>query len=281
MADRPKISAVVITFNEENKIERCLRSLCWVDEIIIVDSFSTDRTVEICKRYTDRVYQHPWPHSSSQQRNIADRYATYDWILALDADEVATTGLRDEILETFTNGPRADLYMIPRREYFAGKWIQAGAWYPQYKSNLYRKSMGSWEGPIHLKVITRGTTANLKNPILHDGYISFKAFMDKFNYYSSIEAESDYSKRHRRFSLLRALFKPWERFFGRFIRHRGYRDGIHGLFLAAIIAFNYFLRELKLYEQSYREKHKDGWYREYEKLAVKDGPFTVPKDKQN
>jgi glycosyltransferase involved in cell wall biosynthesis len=190
MAERPKISAVVITFNEEKKIERCLRSLCWVDEIIIVDSFSTDRTVEICKRYTGRVYQHPWPHSSSQQRNIADRYATYDWILALDADEVATVGLRDEILDKFTNGPRADLYMIPRREYFAGKWIQAGAWYPQYKTNLYRKSMGAWEGPIHLKVISRGATEYLENPILHDGYESFKAFMDKFNYYSTIESES-------------------------------------------------------------------------------------------
>ena len=275
MTDRMKISAVVITFNEENKIERCLRSLYWVDEIIIVDSFSTDRTVEICRQYTDRVYQHPWPHSSSQQRNIADRYATNDWILALDADEVATIGLRDEILKEFTNGPRADLFMIPRREYFAGKWIKAGAWYPQYKTNLYRKSLGAWEGPIHLKVITRGTIAYLEYPILHDGYVSFKAFMDKFNYYSSIESEGDYVKLHKRFSLLRALFKPWERFFGRFIRHQGYRDGIHGFFLAAVIAFNYFLRELKLYEYSYKEKHKNGWDSEYETSAVKGKPAPV------
>jgi glycosyltransferase involved in cell wall biosynthesis len=277
MTDRLKISAVVITFNEENKIERCLRSLSWAEELIVVDSFSTDRTVEICRRFTDRVYQHPWPHSSSLQRNIADRYATNDWIFALDADEVTTIGLRDEIIEEFAKGPRADLFLIPRREYFAGKWIQAGAWYPQYKSNLYRKSLGLWEGPIHLKVITRGTTAYLEHPILHDGYVSFKAFLDKFNYYSSIEAEGDYIKLHKRFSLMRALFKPWERFFGRFIIHRGFRDGIHGFFLAAVIAFNYFLRELKLYEYSYREKHKDGWDRAYEKSAVKDNSAPVEK----
>jgi glycosyltransferase involved in cell wall biosynthesis len=275
MTDRLKISAVVITFNEERKIERCLRSLCWTDEIIVVDSFSTDHTLEICRRFTNKVYQHPWPHSSSQQRNIADRYAANDWILALDADEVATIGLREEINEEFTNGPRADLFMIPRREYFAGKWIKAGAWYPQYKTNLYRKSLGMWEGPIHLKVITRGTTAYLEQPILHDGYVSFRAFMDKFNYYSSIEAEGDYIKLNKRFNLMRALFKPWERFFGRFIMHHGYQDGIHGFFLAAVIAFNYFLRELKLYEHSYKDKHRDGWDREYEKFAVKGNLDSV------
>ncbi len=270
MTNRLKISAVIITFNEEKKIERCLKSLCWVDEIIVVDSFSTDRTVEICRKYTNKVYQHPWPHSSSQQRNIADRYATNDWILALDADEVATTGLRDEIIEEFMNGPRADLFMIPRREYFAGKWIKVGAWYPQYKTNLYRKSLGRWEGPIHLKVVTQGTMLYLENPIFHDGYVSFRTFMDKFNYYSSIEAEGDYFRLSRRFNLMRALFKPWERFFGRFIIHQGYRDGIHGFVLATVIAFNYFLRELKLYEYDYKERHKNSWDREYDKFAVKD-----------
>ena len=97
MPGRPKITAVVITFNEEQKIERCLRSMSWVDEIVVVDSFSTDRTVELCKQFTDRIYQHPWPHSSSEQRKVADRYASNDWVLALDADEVVTIGLRDEI----------------------------------------------------------------------------------------------------------------------------------------------------------------------------------------
>ncbi|OGW46955.1 MAG: hypothetical protein A2078_08285 [Nitrospirae bacterium GWC2_57_9] len=263
-----KISAVIITYNEEKKIERCLRSLTWADEIIIVDSFSTDKTVEICRRYTDKVYQHPWPHSSSEQRNVADRYAANDWILALDADEVATLGLRDEIQSEFKSGPRADLFMIPRREYFAGKWIEAGGWFPQYKTNLYRKSLGSWIGPIHLRVDTTGTIAYLKNPILHDGYADYKIFMDKFNYYSSIESRADYDRKQRRFSLMRALFKPLERFFGRFIKHRGYRDGIHGFYMAAVIAMNYFLREMKLYELEYRQKNPEDWERVYRTSAA-------------
>src|SRR6266540_5737563 len=210
MADKPKISAVVITGNEEQKIERCLKSMMWVDEIVVVDSFSTDRTVEICKRYTDKVFQHPWPHSSSEQRKVADHYATNDWVLALDADEVVTLGLRDEIIKVFTLGPQVDLFMIPRKEYFAGKWIEAGGWYPQYKTILYRRSMGDWIGPIHLKVITRGTVGYLHHPILHDGYTSFRVFMDKFNYYSTIESEGDYKHHNKRFSLFRALLKPME-----------------------------------------------------------------------
>lgn len=268
MSTREKITAVIITFNEEKKIGRCLRSLNWVDEIVVLDSFSTDRTIEICERYTSRVYQHPWPHSSSEQRNVADQYASNDWILALDADEVATTGLRDEILKEFERGPRYDLYMLPRKEYFAGKWIEAGGWYPQYKTNLYRKSLGKWVGPIHLKVLTRGMIGYLGNPILHDGYVSYRALMDKFNYYSTIESEADFAREHRRFSLLRALFKPVERFFGRFIRHRGYRDGIHGLYMAMVIAINYFLREMKIYEQQHRERNADAWDRVYRESAV-------------
>ncbi|MDD1751293.1 MAG: glycosyltransferase family 2 protein [Methanothrix sp.] len=279
MADNPKISAVIITGNEEKKIERCLKSIDWVDEIIVVDSFSTDRTVEICKRYTDKIYQHTWPHSSSEQRKFADRYANNDWVLALDADEVVTIGLRDEIIKVFTSEPHADLFMIPRQEYVAGKWIKAGGWYPQYKTLLYRKSMGEWIGPIHLKVITRGAIVNLNHPILHDGYASFRVFMDKFNYYSTIESESDYAVHKKRFNLFRALFKPIERFFGRFIKHQGYRDGVHGFFMAAVISVNYFLRELKLYEYSYREKNPNSWDDEYRKTAVGAGPNTSPAGK--
>jgi glycosyltransferase involved in cell wall biosynthesis len=268
MGNKPDISAVIITFNEEKKIERCLKSLNWVNEIIVVDSYSTDRTVEICKRYTDKVFQHPWPHSSSAQRNIADGYAANDWIFAIDADEIVTAGLRDEILSLFDQETLADLYMIPRKEFFAGKWIEAGGWYPQYKTNLYRKSRGEWGGPIHLKIDTQGTVGYLKYPILHDGYTSFKVFMDKFNYYSTIESDEDYFRRHKRFSIWRAIFRPTERFFGRFMRHRGYRDGVHGFFMATVIAINYFLREMKLYELRYLEKYPDSWDSEYRKTAV-------------
>ena len=232
MIERVKLSAVIIAFNEEQKIERCLRGLNWVNEIIVVDSFSTDRTVEICRQYTDKVFQHPWPNSTAKQRSIADQYAAHDWILALDADEVVTKGLKEEILSAFTNNPEADAFGIPRWEYLSGKWIMAGGWYPQHKFILYRKSMGEWTGgPVHLVFSSRGKAGFLKNPILHDGAPTFRIFMDKFSHYSSVEADADYRNRHKKFSLWRAVFKPLERFFGRFVKHRGYRDGIHGFFI--------------------------------------------------
>jgi glycosyltransferase involved in cell wall biosynthesis len=269
---KQKITAAIITFNEEKRIERCLGSLTWADEIVVIDSFSTDRTVEICRRFTKSVYQHPWPNDYSVQRSRAHQHASHDWMLFLDADEVVTSGLRDEIRERLSADPGADAFEIPRREYFGGKWIKAGGWYPQYKTILYRKSLGEWVNPIHEKFVTRGTTAYLQSPILHDGYGDFKTFMDKFNHYSSIEAERTFREGKRtRFSLFKAVVKPIERFFGRFIKHKGYRDGAHGFYMAAVIAFNYFLLELKFYELIHASKKQEDWDSVYRKEAA--GPI--------
>ena len=272
MADMPKITAAIITLNEEKRIERCLRSLDWVDEIVVIDSFSSDRTVEICRRYTDKVYQHAWPNNYSEQKSRAHQYAANDWILFIDADEVVTRALRDEIMDLFQKGPATDAFGIPRREYFGGRWIKAGGWYPQHKTILYRKSMGEWVNPIHEKFEIRGNRGYLKNPILHDGYGNFKTFMDKFNLYSSIEAERTFREgRRTRFSLVKALFKPIERFYGRFIRHQGYKDGMHGFYMAAVIAFNYFLQELKFYERLYEKRRRENWDAVYREEAVGSG----------
>ena len=162
-----------MTFNEEKKIERCLRSLNWVDEIVVLDFFSMDQTVEICRRYTTKVHQLPWPNNYAKQRQIADQFASNDWILALDADEVVTKGLKNDIMSLIDQGPRADCYGIPRWEYLSGKFIMSGGWYPQHKFILYRKSLGAWAGgPAHLFFQSRGKVNYLKNPILHDGTLT-------------------------------------------------------------------------------------------------------------
>jgi glycosyltransferase involved in cell wall biosynthesis len=240
-----------------------------VDEIVVIDSFSTDRTLDICRCFTQKVVQHPWPNDYSVQRTRAHQYATNDWILFIDADEVVTKGLRDEIVALFDQGPGADAYGIPRREYFGGKWIEAGGWYPQYKTILYRKSKGEWVNPVHEKFVVRGRQGQLKNPILHDGYGNFAVFLDKFNHYSSIEADRTFREgRRRKFSPAKALFKPLERFYGRFIKHKGYRDGWHGFYMAAVIAFNYFLQEFKFYELVYERENKGNWDAVYRRDAV-------------
>jgi glycosyltransferase involved in cell wall biosynthesis len=273
-----KITAAIITYNEEKKIERCLKSLDWVDEIVVIDSFSSDRTVDICKRFTQKVYQYSWPNNYAEQKTRAHEHATHDWILFLDADEVVTRALRDEIVSSLNAGLVAHAFAIPRREFFGGKWIKAGGWYPQYKTILYSKSQGAWINPIHEKFVTRGRTGYLENPILHDGYGDFKTFMDKFNSYSSLEAERTFLEgRRTKFSLLKALFKPLERFFGRFLKHGGYKDGIHGFYMAAVISFNYFLSELKFYERLNEKKNSENWDAVYRREAVgsdRDGTET-------
>jgi glycosyltransferase involved in cell wall biosynthesis len=270
MAQRIKLSAVVMTYNEERKIERCLRSITWADEIVVIDSYSTDRTIEICRRFTDNIYQHPWPRDYAQQRNIGNRHTTHDWVLSLDADEVMTENLRKEIFDLLSGNPDADSYGIPRLEYFAGKWITAGGWVPQYKFYLNRKSTGEWVSPIHERFVTRGEKGFLKNPILHDGMGTFETLLDKFNHYNSIEVAGELkSDPAKRFSLIKAILKPLERFFARFILKRGYKDGIHGFYIAAVIAINYFLKECKIYEFNYMERMKEeSWDKLYRDTAV-------------
>jgi glycosyltransferase involved in cell wall biosynthesis len=269
MTQRIKLSAMIMTFNEERKIERCLQSLAWVDEIVVIDSFSTDRTVDICRRFTDSIYQYPWPKNYAQQRNIGNRHTTHAWVLSLDADEVVTEDLRKEILDLLRNGLDADSYGIPRMEYFAGKWITAGGWVPQYKFYLNRKSTGEWVSPIHEKFVTRGSIGFLKNPILHDGMDSFEMLLDKFNHYNSVEvAEELKNDPTKRFSLIKAILKPLERFFGRFILKGGYKDGIHGFYIAAVVAINYFLKECKVYEHHYLKNHQREWDKVYQEMIV-------------
>jgi len=264
------ISVVVITYNEEKKIERCLRSLSsWTDEIVVVDSFSTDRTVDLCRKYGARVYQHAWPNDYSLQRNRAISYAQNDWVLSLDADEVVTKSLRDEILALLANGPEADAYGIPRQEFFSGRWLASDHFSPQYKVIFYRKSLGTWEYALHERFITRGTTKYLNSPILHDGIGDFQIFIHKINAASSLEAERDVKNDHKKFNMIRLFSKPVERFYGRFIRHHGYKDGIHGLFLACAVALTYFLREFKIYEMNYvAKKQNEEWNKRYREMAV-------------
>lgn len=269
MTARPKITGAIITFNEEKRIERCVRSLDWLDEVVIIDAFSSDRTAEICGRLGARVFPYAWPHDFAVQRSRAHLHAANDWMLFLDADEVVTRGLRDEIIALFEAGPRSDAYGIPRREFFGGKWINAGGWYPQYKTILYRRSRGAWVNPVHEKFVPEGGVAYLGHPILHDGYGDFSTFMDKYNGYSSVEADRTFREGKRRtFSLFKAIVKPIERFLGRYIRHRGYRDGMHGFYMAAVISFNYFLHEFKFYERLYASRSQESWDAVYRSEAV-------------
>jgi glycosyltransferase involved in cell wall biosynthesis len=245
---REQISACIITYNEEDKIQRCLDSVTWCDEIVVIDSFSTDRTVEICRRYTDRIYQNVWLGYVGQ-RNLVREMARFPWILFLDSDEELSSELRCEIMAEFEKGPGACVgYEFPRLVYYIGRWIRHGEWYPDIKLRLFKKAYGRTGGEEpHDKIEVTGPVKRLTNPIWHYTYDDIRDQIDTLNRFSGITAHQKYVKGSA-FRWRDILFRPGFRFFRGYILRGGFREGAHGFIVAAISAFGSFAKYAKLWE---------------------------------
>lgn len=247
------LSVVILTKNEEALLGRCIASVPFAAEVVVVDSGSTDRTCELAAGLGARVVHEPWTGHFGDQRNRGDGHATCGWVLQLDADETVSPELAAE-LTAFLAAPPAGVAAarMPRKELIFGRWIEHGGWYPQYKLRLYRAGAGCWEGRVHEGYHGYpGVPHTFGHPILHDSYKDIQTFIDKFNRYSSLDAEAAFAE-GKRFSLWKLLFQPLERFFGRYIVHRGYKDGTHGFVIALLVGLNYFMRYLKLWEKGCR-----------------------------
>jgi glycosyltransferase involved in cell wall biosynthesis len=197
-----KISATIITCNEEEDIRGCLESLKWVDEIVVVDAFSQDNTVAICSEYNAKVFKNAWP-GYIKQKNFAKDKATYDWVISLDADERLSDELIENIREVLQRA-KSDIegYFMPRQTRYLGRWIKHSGWYPDYKLRLYNKHKGYWRGEDpHDYVYVNGNTAHLKGRIIHYSYQDIKDHLDKINTYTTIMATNIYQKGER-FSIL-------------------------------------------------------------------------------
>lgn len=236
-----KLSATVITWNEEKNIGRCLESLSWTDEIIVVDAGSNDKTVEIAGEFTDKIYVNQW-QDYSRQKNFAADKASHDWILSVDADERCTQELKLEILAVLRD-PKFDGYSFPRKNFFMGKWLKHGGWYPDRVLRLFRKDAGCFEGALHEKVvISSGKTGFIKTPIIHEAYTGISQYIDKQNRYSSIAALSQ--KAPHPLIIVSKLFSKWIEVY---ILKRGFLDGFHGFFVSIMAAFFCFIKYLKRY----------------------------------
>lgn len=249
---REKISACVIAFNEERKIRRCISSITWCDEVIVLDSYSTDRTVEICKEYTDRVYQHSWLGYVGQ-RNTVREYAKHPWVLFLDSDEEVSPALRDEILNAFDRGTDDIVgYEFPRQVYYLGRWIRHGEWYPDVKLRLFKKEFGRTEGEEpHDRVVVRGRTARLQSPIWHYTYDDLADQIQTLNRFSTITAQQR-SVKGFRFYISSMMLRPLLRFLRGYFLKGGFLDGRHGLVIAIMAAFGAFAKYAKQWELSLR-----------------------------
>ncbi|MFC1497815.1 glycosyltransferase family 2 protein [Verrucomicrobiota bacterium] len=252
---REKISACITAGNEERNIRRCLESVKWADEIVVVDSFSTDKTAEICREYTQRVYQHQWLGYIGQKNLIKD-LAIFPWILFIDADEEISSELRDQILKEFESGSNKNYagYEFPRMVKYLGRWIMHGDWYPDIKLRLFRKAAGTCGGKEpHDRTTVNGRVKQLKGHMFHYTYDSLDEHVKTLNRFSTITAKGWYLDR-KAFKYSDFFFRPALRFIRGYLLKRGFMDALPGLIIAMIISYGVFIKYAKLWEFYLKER---------------------------
>lgn len=240
------VSACIITLNEEDRIEDCIRSVSWCDEVLVVDSHSTDRTRELAAALGARVIERDWS-GYVEQKEFAVRAARNHWVLCIDADERVSSELRDEILALRDEGfQNACGWRMPRLTSYLGCWIRRGTWYPNWQLRLFDRQHGRWTGDtLHEKVEVDGTVRRLRSDLLHYPYRSFHEHLEIMDRYSTMTAQSLYD-RGRRARISDIVLRPMVRFVRFYFLKRGFLEGWRGLLLAYMNAHYCRLRYAKL-----------------------------------
>lgn len=239
-----KISATIITFNEQRNIARAIESLRCFDEVVVVDSGSVDRTVEIAARLGARVIEHPW-EGFARQKNFAAEQARYDWIFSIDADESLSEALEAEIWQLRKTGPDRDAYTVPRLAQYLGRWILHSGWYPDRKVRLYDRRKGRWTGSyVHESVQVDGTVGHLTANLLHYTCDSLTQHLETMNRYTTLAAQQLVAERVPIGWRHLLLDPPWT-FFRTYVLQRGFLDGVEGLAIAYMAALYNFVKYAK------------------------------------
>ncbi|RMH31841.1 MAG: glycosyltransferase family 2 protein [Nitrospirae bacterium] len=250
MAERTdqKVSAVVIAYNDEPNMHGCLESLTWADEVIVVDSFSTDATAEISRKYTDKVFQHAF-HGFGRLRNEAVAHASYDWVFSLDTDERATPEVRDEIRQKLREGPDADAYFVPRHNYFLGRRIKHCGWYPDYRQPqfFHRQRMRYTEDVVHESFEVQGRTGYFRSHVEQRPFRDIDHYLQKMDRYSTLRAKA-MQEHGVRFRYHQLVTHPVFTFFKMSVLRLGMLDGMPGLILSGLYAYYTFVKYAKLWE---------------------------------
>ena len=248
-----KISAYILTYNEAEKIEAAVASVLWADEVVLIDSFSTDRTAEIATSLGARVVEVPF-NGFGELRNRAIEACKHDWIFSLDADERCTEAVRDEILGLLAGNPKHDVYRVPRRSYMMGRWIRGSGWYPNFRQpQLFRKgSMRYTLEPVHegYELLTDKPLGTLQNAVWQFPFRNLEEVINKTNRYSSLGARK---LAHKRVSMASALAHATWSFLKHYIFKLGFIDGWAGF----VIAFGNF--EGTFYRYAKRFEEGQGW----------------------
>lgn len=246
-----QISVVINALNAVADLETALRSVKWADEIVVVDDGSTDRTIEIAKKYTKKIYHHKSVGYVEPARNFALSKATGDWILILDTDEEIPFSLAER-LKQITGKTKISFVKLPRKNMIFNKWMTTAMWWPDYNIRFFKKGTVKWSNKIHRPPEVSGEGIELPAEedlaIIHHHYRSIAEFVERLNRYTSIQAielwESGY-----KFNWSDLLVKPLGEFLSRFFANRGFADGLHGLTLSLLQAFSFLIMYLKVWEK--------------------------------
>jgi glycosyltransferase involved in cell wall biosynthesis len=238
----PPLSVTIITLNEETRIAQAIRSVKWADEVLVIDSGSTDRTCEIAAAEGARVLRHAWK-GYGQQKNYAQSQARNDWVFSLDADEVVSAELAEEICRIF-RGDLGDLagFQFARRTYFLGRWIRHGGWYPNVLVRIADRRKASWTEPqVHEQLVVRGPVARLANDLDH---FSFDSVYDQAltNARFARLGGQELVRRGKGGSVIALLWKPFGKFLETYLIKRGFLDGLSGFVIAVNASHSMFLK---------------------------------------
>jgi glycosyltransferase involved in cell wall biosynthesis len=248
-----KLTVTVITLNEAANVERALESVAWADEVIVIDSGSTDATVEIARRHATRVEVLDWPGYGAQKNRAADMAAN-DWILSIDADERVTPELAGEIREVLEH-PDAGGYRIPRVTWYLGRWIRSTDWYPDPQLRLYDRRVARWNlRQVHESVDLPDPPGRLRHDLQHYAYRDVAHHLATIDRYTTLAAEQ-WAAKGRRTTALGAIVHAKLAFLRNFVLRGGFRDGAAGLLVSTLNSYYVFLKFVKLWErqQSYTD----------------------------
>ncbi len=244
------ISVVIAVKNEEDKIERCLDSLKWANEIIIIDNGSIDSTLEICRRYTDKIFFSDSLFTGIRVNHGIEK-AAFEWILNVDADEVVSELLKKEILQKVeSDNGECNGYFIPIKHYFMGRWLAYGGWYPSYTRRCYRNGKARYTvADHHVQVEIDGKAGYFNNPILHYTPADINTFIRKMNLYTTNSSKINFGK--KKSSWFDIILRPPLIFIKRYFFLKGFLDGFPGFVIAALSAIYIFIDKIKLKEGEY------------------------------
>ena len=242
MSENKKLSVVISAFNEEKRIRQCLNSITFADEIIFVDNSSTDSTVAVAKKYTKKIFTRPNNLMLNVNKNYGFTRATGDWILYLDADEIASEELKNEIQSTINTEKDIYGYWIPRKNFIFNKLILHGGWYPDFQMRLFKKGFGKFEERhVHEMIAVDGKTEYLRHHVLHSNYESISQFLHKATVIYAPNEATELLRKGYTFNFVDCFRFPSKEFMSRFFAREGYKDGFHGLMLAIFMAFYHFI----------------------------------------